>query len=208
VTQISAPVRIVALLGLLAAVAMGAWMMTQGGAGGPEAASAVEGTLRPVAEANAVAGKLSAHNRNTAVGKADTAAPTPAPRAAKPAKAGKAPSRVKLPEGTPTTIAGQLAQHEIVVVLLYDPQSKVDAYSVAEAQVGAREAKAGFLSVNVLDQKQASPFTNAYGVLQDPTLLFFKRPGKLTLKLTGFADHETIAQAAANAALGLVSLPS
>jgi hypothetical protein len=220
VSQISAPVRIVALIGVLAAAAMGAWMMTQGG-GGPAAASAVDGTLKPVAEANALAGKLTAHNQNTAAGKPDTAAPAatpaapaakkaaakPAAKAAKPvAPKKKAAPKITVPKGTPRTIAGQLAQHDIVIVLLYDPQAKVDHYSLAEAQVGAREAGAGFLRVNVLNQKEASPFTTAYGVLQDPTILFFKRPGKLTLKLTGYVDHETIAQAAANAARGLVSV--
>lgn len=213
-SQISAPVRIAALVGLLAAVAMGAWMMTQGGPSS-EPGSALEGTSLPIAQANAVAGKLTAHNRNTAAGKADTTPAVPSSPAAKTTKAPKATpiakhatAKAKLPKGTPTTIAGQLAQHEIVVVLLYDPESKVDAYSLAEAQLGAREAGAGFLGVNVLQQKQASPFTNAYGVLDDPTILFFKRPGKLALKLSGYVDHETIAQAAANAALGLVSVQS
>jgi hypothetical protein len=118
----------------------------------------------------------------------------------------KAPAKlaaVHLAAGTPTTIASQLATHSVVVVLLYNPTAKVDSYSLGEAVLGAQQARAGFLRVNVLNQAQALPFSKAYGVLQDPTILFFTRPGKLVQKLVGFADHESIAQAAANAALGL-----
>jgi thioredoxin-related protein len=95
-----------------------------------------------------------------------------------------------------------------VIVLLYDPNARVDDYSLAETQLGAKDAGAGFLAVDVMNQRQASPFTTAYGVLQDPTVLFFKRPGKLALKLVGYADHDTIAQAAKNAALGLGTVAS
>jgi len=126
----------------------------------------------------------------------------PAKTAAKPKPA------VKLIKGTPTTIAGQLATHDVVIVLLYDPSARVDDYSLAESQLGAKDSGAGFLAVNVMNQHQASPFTTAYGVLQDPTVLFFKRPGKLALKLVGYADHDTIAQAAKNAALGLGTVAS
>jgi len=114
----------------------------------------------------------------------------------------------KLPNGTPNTIAAQLATHGVVVVLLYNPRDKVDSYSLSEAALGASQASAGFLSVDVLSQRQASPFTTAYGVLQDPTILFFVRPGKLVQKLIGFADHETVSQAAANEAVKAGWVPS
>ena len=222
-TQLSAPVRIVALVGLLAAVAVGLYTFTAGSSGtGPETASPA--ALRPVHEANSVAKKLSSHNLATAAGKPDTTTTTTTPAAAKAAAksaaakttgakpvasaskpvAARAPAAAKPADGTPTTIASLLRTHQVVVVLLYDPQSKVDGYSVAEAEFGAREAGAGFILVDVLNQHAAAPFTKAYGVLQDPSVLFFGRPGKLVQKLTGFADHDTVAQAAANVALGLV----
>jgi hypothetical protein len=212
------------LIAVLGAMAMGAYMMTAGRGGGAE--SVDESALAPlhaVKPAQAAASRLSAHNKATAAGK-PAAAPaqaaakpnaaarrkaaataTPARPTAKPVAkpAAKAKPAVKLAKGTPTTIAGQLATHQVVIVLLYDPQARVDDYSLAETQLGAKDAGAGFLGVNVRDQRQASPFTTAYGVLQDPTILFFKRPGKLALKLVGYADHDTIAQAAKNAALGL-----
>jgi thiol:disulfide interchange protein len=227
-SQISAPVRIVALIGVLCAVAMGTWMtLSSAGKGGPaEVAGATP--LSAEAQANAVAAKLNNHNLKTAVGKPDTAAPAAAATAAKPKVKAAAtpvaqpvkkavatpapkpraapkakPVAATLPDGTPHTIAGLLGTHQVVIVLLYNPNAKVDSYSLGEAALGAQQAGAGFLRVNVLDQAQALPFSKAYGVLQDPTLLFFVRPGKRVNKLVGFADHETISQAAANAALQL-----
>jgi hypothetical protein len=212
-------VRIFGLVAVLGAMAMGAYMMTAGRGGGAESVdNSALAPLKAIKPAQQVASKLSAHNNATAAGRPTAAAPAraaakpkPAAAAAKasPAKtAAKAKPAVKLVKGTPTTIAGQLATHDVVIVLLYDPNARVDDYSLAETQLGAKDAGAGFLAVDVMNQRQASPFTTAYGVLQDPTVLFFKRPGKLALKLVGYADHDTIAQAAKNAALGLGTVAS
>ena len=233
-TQISAPIRIVALLGVLAAAAVGAYTFTKGPAGspagGPNSAAAIE------QQAKSVASRLSGHNVATAQGKADATATTTAPAAVKPAstrapatttpaakpaaakaaaakpaaakpaaaKSAAAPAAKPAPakhvDSAKTTIAALLRTHKVVVVLLYDPQAKVDQYSLAEAQLGARESGAGFIGVDVLSQHAAAPFTKAYGVLQDPSLMFFERPGKLALKLTGFNDHDVISQAIFNVA--------
>jgi hypothetical protein len=218
----SASVRVFGLVAVLAAMAMGAYMMTAGRGGGAESVDNSALTpLKAIKPAQQVASKLSAHNNATAAGRPTAAAAAPAHPAAKPkaaaaavpkAQAAKAAAKpkpaLKLAKGTPTTIAGQLATHNVVIVLLYDPNARVDDYSLAETQLGAKDAGAGFLAVDVMNQRQASPFTTAYGVLQDPTVLFFKRPGKLALKLVGYADHDTIAQAAKNAALGLGTVAS
>ena len=114
------------------------------------------------------------------------------------------PKPVVTPGGAPTTIASVLRRHHVAVVLVYDPQAKVDAFSLGETQLGAKRAHAGFLRVTVLNERQVLPFAKTYGVLQVPTVLFFARPGKLVQKLTGYADQDTVAQAALNAARGLV----
>jgi hypothetical protein len=203
-TQIGAPIRIVALVGVLAALAMGAWTFTAGrsGAGSSTAEQAGPVAQHPIEAAQAVAGKLNAHNKAAAAGKPDVARPS---RKAAATQAHKArPKPATLANGTPRTIASVLRRHRVVVVLLYNPQSKVDSLSLGEAQLGAGRANAGFLRVNVLKQRQAAPFAQAYGVLQAPTVLFFARPGKLVQKFVGFADEDTVAQAALNAARGLV----
>jgi hypothetical protein len=202
-TQISAPIRIVALVGMLAALAMGAWTFTAGrsGAGASTANQAGPVAQHPIEAAQAVAGKLSAHNKATAAGKPQVA--TPAKKAS--VTHARKTKTSTLADGTPKTIASVLRSHRVAVVLLYDPQSKVDSFSLAEAQHGADLANAGFLRVNILKQRQAAPFAKAYGVLQAPTVLFFARPGKLVQKLVGFADQETVTQAALNASHGLVA---
>jgi len=219
VSQVGAPVRILALVGLLATLAVAAWSFTAGRTTDAASAEPVDSSVaaNPVAAAQAAAAKLSAHNRATAAGHATpataakkTPAKAPAAKTAAQAKTKVAakPAKTATVNGTPTTIAALLRDHRAVVVLLYDPRTQVDAYSLGEAQLGATRAHAGFLRVDVMNQRQAAPFTKAYGVLQDPTLLFFARPGKLVQRLSGFADHDTVAQAALNAALGLGAAPA
>ena len=241
-TQVGSPVRIVALIGMLAALGVGAWSFTLGHNTGsttpPQSAALGSVGQNPIAAAQAVAGKLSAHNLAAARGVSGAAAAASAAAAVKPkttkpavttpaattpaatappvtpaATAAKTPAAAKpkakakpaatTKDGTPTTIASLLRTHASVVVLLYDAQAPVDEYSIAEAKLGASRANAGFITVNVMNQREAAPFTKAYGVLQDPSLLFFSRPGTLVQKLSGFADHDTVAQAAINAALGV-----
>jgi hypothetical protein len=201
-TQIGAPIRIVAFVGLLLALAVGAWTFVAGRSTTEPLSS---GSTRlvaqhPVAAAQSVAKKLSAHNRATAAGKPDV---VPATKRTAPTHARKAKPAATA-DGTPTTIASVLRHHRVAVVLLYDPESKIDAFSVGEAQLGANRAHAGFLRVNVLKNRQVEAFAKTYGILQVPTVLFFARPGKLVQKLVGFADQDTVAQAALNAARGLV----
>ncbi len=201
--QIGAPIRIVAFVGVLMALAVGAWSFTAGRAGTDSSPSSV---ADPVAAAQSVADKLSAHNRATAAGKPDAVQPaTRTAQARTPVRKTAKPAATSSRE--PTTIASVLRHHRVAVVLLYDPESKVNAFSLGEAQRGASRAHAGFLLVNVTKERQAEPFAKTYGVLPVPTVLFFARPGTLVQKLVGFADRDTVAQAALNAARGLVAAP-
>src|SRR5215210_4373735 len=173
--QLSAPVRIVALVGVLAALAMGAWMFTAGRAGTDSSSSRATGSLaqHPVDATRSAAAKLSSHNKATAAAKPDVVRPK------KEATVAPKPKPALTEGGAPTTIASALRHHRVAVVLLYDPESKVHALSLGEAQLGATDAHAGFLRVNVLRQRQVAPFAQAYGILQLPAVLFFARPGKL-----------------------------
>lgn len=105
----------------------------------------------------------------------------------------------------PQALQWQLAHHKIVVVSLYNPRSDVDAISVAEAHAGAVDAGAGFLLVNVLDNKVAGILTALLpggGLLPDPGVLVYRAPGQIAIRLDGFNDRETVAQAALNAMAG------
>jgi hypothetical protein len=105
----------------------------------------------------------------------------------------------------PQALQWQLAHHKVVVVSLYNPHSDVDAISVAEAHAGAVDAGAGFLLVNVLDNKVAGILTALLpggGLLPDPGVLVYRDPGQFAIRLDGFNDRDTVAQAALNAMAG------
>jgi hypothetical protein len=124
-------------------------------------------------------------------------------------------------KGLPAVIVQALNAHPVVIVALYqadrtataaqrlaartgasaDAAVGIDRLAFAEAQQGARDAHAGFVGINVFRQADAAPLTKMLGVLQDPAVLVFKRPGTVFVQLNGFADKDTVAQAAVNAAL-------
>lgn len=113
------------------------------------------------------------------------------------------PKRVDhtLNAGLPSTISSAFWGRKVVVVALYAPDVPLDEMSVAEARAGASAAGVGFVALNVLQESQARPLTKLLGVLEDPGVLVFRRPGDLFLRLSGYADQQTVAQAARNAAL-------
>jgi hypothetical protein len=110
-----------------------------------------------------------------------------------------APKPVLPPTGFPLAVDAALREHQVVVVSLVVPGARVDELAAAEAQAGAKLAGAGYLELNVLNEKVAHALLTKLGSLKDPTLLVLKRPGEVVLGLEGFVDRETVAQAAANA---------
>jgi hypothetical protein len=111
-------------------------------------------------------------------------------------------------DGMPAALALALRSHRVVVVSLYTPEASVDAMATEEAKHGAALAGAGFVSFNVADDKVISPLSSlltgapsaADRVLDGPAVLVFERPSGLFVRFNGFADRDTVAQAAANAA--------
>jgi hypothetical protein len=225
--SLSPPVKIVAALGAVLVVVAGAGSMLLGrGGSSPSSASTAplisthvsthktttaNGTKTSGSKTTTVKGK----HGTTAVHKhvAVTTSPTGKKTATKTVThTHKHVHRHKvLPSGNlvsadlPAPLQWQLARHHIVVVSLYDPQSDVDSISVAEAHAGATEAGAGFLLVNVLDNAIAGPLTALLpggGLLPDPGILIYRAPGNVAYRLDGFADRDTVAQAASNAFAG------
>ena len=168
--------RVVAALGGFAALGLAAFMLTLGRpAGASEASLAPIKPLHPVRKAV-----------------------TQVKPQAKPKKA--APKPVVLLPGLTPEVAAALRTHEVVVVSLFDPQARVDRISLAEASAGAKAAHAGFVPLDVLRQGQGGPLVRQLGVLPDPAVLVYRRPGDLVARFDGFADRDTVAQAVANAA--------
>jgi hypothetical protein len=199
---LSPPVRYAALLGLLLAVlgSAGMMLMGRGGGGGAEAAHTINphpfGT-RTHAKKHTSAPTTKKHSTATATKpKTRTPVATPAQKAPQQTPAVQA----ALAAGLPAPIANALGKHPVVVVSLFNPYSEVDGIAFAEARAGAKLAGVGFVPLNVLSQSQAGKLTETLGLLPDPGVFVYTRPGTLVARISGFADKETVAQAAQNAA--------
>lgn len=166
------------IVGVLALAAVGAGLMVLGR--GQSSTDASPGT--PTAPAP------------NAQAKPSTAAPRPAT---------SAPGKVAVPavdeNALPLAIQQALASNHVVVIALYDPKAKIDDTALREASAGAQLAGTSFVPIDVTKDEVAS--LNAhYGVIQDPAVLVLRPPGDLVVRIDGFADRDTVAQAAANAA--------
>jgi hypothetical protein len=102
-------------------------------------------------------------------------------------------------DGLPRVLSAALSDHRVVVVGLYDPQAAVDEIALAEARAGAAAAGVGFVALNVFAERQSRPLLEQLGTLENPSVLVYRRPNTLFARIGGFADRETVAQAAANA---------
>lgn len=123
---------------------------------------------------------------------------TPKPQAAPKLQADVAAARAA---GLPYRVAAQFARHEVVVVTLYSRAVGVDRVVAAEAHAGAALGGAAFVAVDVRKGPAADKLTSLYGVLSAPATLVLARGayGAPVTRLDGFADRQTVAQAALNA---------
>jgi hypothetical protein len=198
---VSQPVRIAAVCGLLAALTIGGGLMMLGRHSGTSAAPAPvvlkHHPFGPGAKKLAQTHKLAASKPVVTHVKL-----TKPPAVHKVAPRRSQWELAALSAGLPRSLARALGQHSVVVVELYDPQSETDAIAYAEAQAGAQVAHVGFLPLSVLGP-DVNKLTQKFGqVLPDPGLLVYTRPATVAARIGGFADKDTVAQAAANAAHG------
>jgi hypothetical protein len=194
--SLSPRVRILAAAGFAALVALLGGFMLLGGGSSSSAAVPVIKPLHPVKKHATTVSAVKA----TSTKKVAASAASP-----------KARPKVHVPaviDGMPSALALALRSHAVVVVSLFTPGSSVDAMATDEARHGAQVAHVGFVAFSVADEKVVSPLsslltgapTPADRVLDGPAVLVFVRPNSLFVRLNGFADRDTVAQAAANAA--------
>jgi len=208
---ISPQIKILALVGLLAAVGLAASMFVLGGPTTKTETAAASTAAAPARTPVKTRKTVPVTKPRTVVHKHAPARPVTKPvtkthhhaKAAKHKPAGFRgnPVYAQLPQ----PLQWQLAHHKVVVVSFYNPSSDVDAISVAEAHAGATAAGAGFLLVSVLDNKVAGILTGLLpdgGLLPDPGVFIYRAPGDVALRLDGFADRDTVAQAATNVMSG------
>ncbi len=170
---LSPPIRIVAFVGVLAAVGLAAFLFL---------------LVRPTGD------------ETTATATTPVAKPAqPTKKATPQAPVRKAaPHKAKLPGmGFPLPIRHALRRNRVVVVAVYLPGASVDAVVRREARAGAR-GRAGFVAVSALSERLVRPIVAKTGVLPDPAVLVLRRPGVVTASL-GVTDRQTVAQAIAQA---------
>jgi hypothetical protein len=218
---ISPQIRVLALVGLLAVVALGGSTLVLGRSHGSTAtqvpvrrhAPAVAKTpsarapaaqrakhASPAKRTHGIAAKTSPKNATKNATATKHAAAAKSVKPAAPAHRGN-PVYSDLPQ----PLQWQLSQHKVVVVSVYDPQAEADMISVAEAHAGAVDAGAGFLLVSVLDNKVAGVLTALLpggGLLPDPGVLVYRAPGNIALRINGFVDRASVVQAASNVLAG------
>jgi hypothetical protein len=160
---------------------------TEAPASAPVHAPKTQGTNSAVAKPATAAPHRAAvtHPQNAAAARHPTAAPKPKPAAP--------------PNELPIAVRKALAANRVVVVALYDPTAKIDGAALAEAKAGAKLGGVAFVPIDV--RRKAVDSLNArYGAVHDPAVLVLRPPGSLVVRIDGFADKDTVAQAALNAA--------
>jgi hypothetical protein len=210
-TRALAPVIALAILGGIVATFMVYRTMPNGAAGDlPTAAELAKHPQKP----KPVAAKPKA-KKPVAAKAAAPARPKPKAKVKAPAKPKVAPvpaAPVRKPNpigvrkgdpvdshGLPLVLSRALARNPVTVVALFDPRAELDELALAEARAGAADANVGFLAIDVFNEQQVRPLTQLLGVLTSPSLLVYKRPNTLFVRIDGFSDRQTVAQAATNA---------
>jgi hypothetical protein len=126
------------------------------------------------------------------------AAPTVTHAGASKPAAASTPKVVLLPN-LPASVAHALRYSKVAVVSLYVGQAQGDRAVVTEVRKGARSTGAGFVAINVGNDKQAANVTSFAGTVSAPTMLVVRRPGKIVAQFSGPVESAVIAQAAHNA---------
>jgi hypothetical protein len=107
--------------------------------------------------------------------------------------------KIVLLTGLPKPVAHALRYSKVVVVSLYAGPAKSDRPAVSEARMGARSAGAGFVAMNVIDDRKAAALAPFVGSVSAPTMIVVRRPGKIVARFEGSFDSAVVAQAAHNA---------
>ena len=136
----------------------------------------------------------------TATPTTNTPTQTPATQQPPSSRPAAKPSITLLP-GLPPKVANKLRYSKVVVVSLYQGNATADRVAVVAAAAGAKSAHAGFLPVNVLNEKSARAVQTFVGTTNTPTVVVVRRPGRIVTRLEGAAssDGQLVAQAAHNA---------
>jgi hypothetical protein len=180
-TTLSPPIRILGIVGILAAAALGLLLFMH-------SRSSHSTAVAPLVKGGTL------HS--------STSTPVVHPTANRPAIHPATPKIILLP-GLPAPIAHALRYSKVVVVSLYAAGAAGDMAALDQARSGASSAHAGFAAVNVLNESLAKKGLDKFvGTASSPAVLIVRRPGKIVNQFSGYADSDLVAQAAQDAGSG------
>jgi hypothetical protein len=179
---ISNPLRVLALVGVLAVLGLGIALLNISRSHSSSAPAATTAVTHAAVTTTAA----------TAAAKPAAATP-PAAAPAKPVK-----PAVQLLPGLPAPVANALRKHRTVVVALY-AHGAGDSAALTEVRAGAADAHTNFVGLDVLKARQAAAIAGFADGLAAPATLVVSRPGTIVKRLDGYQDRQVVAQAAADA---------
>jgi hypothetical protein len=192
--------RIYAAVGLAGVVTLGGGFLVLG-RGGPTSSAAVHEIkpLHPVKKSARKAARAAARK---------AAEPATRPGAVKKPLAAPSVPKTKPTDGMPAALSAALKRHSVVVVSLVARGATVDDLAYGEAKAGAAKVGAGFVRISVANNADLQALSGLVDssteagdrLLDDPAVLVFRRPQELFVRINGYVDADTVAQAAANAA--------
>ncbi|HXY17510.1 MAG TPA: hypothetical protein VEH79_05010 [Gaiellaceae bacterium] len=173
-TTLSPPIRILGIVGILAAAALGLLLLSQ---------------------------HRSSHSSSASLPNVTPTHHSAAGSAVKPTQKPATP-KLELAPGLPAPVAHALRYSKIVVVALYSAGVPSDGAALQQARQGAAAAHSGFAAVNVLNERVAKGLDKFAGTVSTPAVLVVRRPGKIVNQFGGYTDDQIVAQAAQNAGAG------
>jgi len=176
-TTLSPPIRILALVGVLAVVGVGLLLF------GRSHASNSDSATPPVSHAKTQLKSLHSSTQGPKT-KLNT------------------PAAITLLPGLPSGVGHALRYSKVVVVSLYSNGAPGDRQALAQAHSGASSARVGFAAVNVLDERAAGLVNAFAGPTSTPAVLIVRRPGHIVNRFPGYVDSAVVAQAAQDARAG------
>jgi hypothetical protein len=175
--ELSTPVKIVALAGLVLVLAAGGFASYSMIAKKSRASDIVP---------SATPGKTAHHSGVVQFTQTHT----------RPARTHTAPARVVIDGNLPAPLHHALRANREVVAVLTAPGVPGDAGAVQEARAGAAAAHVGFTVLNVTQETLATTLAAWAPNAGDGSVLVVERPGTIAVELDGYADRQMVAQAA------------
>ena len=204
--KLSTPVKIFAIVAVLATVAFAGAMLFLGGGASTSSAAVTPAEIAALRKGRSAlpspkAPSLREKSAGSAAAATNAATPKTRSKAEQTSKGKAKPKRRAAagPNGLPIAVEDALLTSPVVVVALFAPDAPLDVTARDEAEAGAADAGAAFVPLNVLEQRKGGPLTKQLGLLKTPSVLVYQNPAELFLQLKGFVDREVVAQAAASA---------